>query len=287
MADTIREAKRKNDSEIEEIHKEIAEMESMSILKEGEKEVLNEEGLPIKEIMEEVFDEEGRRAVLPEEEFPTRVYTMEEIDKMMDEAMAEEQAEMMACREESLERKPERQPAEPPVTEDVERRATVIAVAGQGLGVGQVSGEELLAKVMDESGKRYDPVTDTWIEDESDGAETDDENQSEDGDDEEEDEEEDQYGRTRGYLIPPNLSKGIEKGRGVKFAAFEQPATPSTFSSDGPPKSVLKTSGHTLATGLPAQPPAVPVTSSRAAQVMTSSVVEKSLKQVYSSLLPD
>ena len=239
VIEIIRNAKSTIDNQIKEIHKEIAEAESLSIFQPGDKQVLNEEGLPIRDIREDVFDEEdGRRAVLAEEE-PTRIFTMDEIDRMMDEAEAdlarryisdhreaEEQAELQQQREKgSIEEGNEKKKEEGGVT----------AVAGQGLEVGQVSGEELLAKLMDDNKNRYNPVDGTWAEDEGDMEGGND-------DEDEEDEGEDEYGRTRGFLVPPYLAKGSIQEKGVKFASFEKPATPSSGTLNKPVKSALKKS---------------------------------------------
>jgi hypothetical protein len=258
VIDIIQNNKSTIDSQIKEIHQEISDAESLSILRAGDKEVLNEEGLPIKDIREEVFDEdEGTRAVLAEE-VPSRVYTMEEIDKMMDEAEEEERAELEAS---------QKKPAS--VREDG-MQEDVTAVAGQGLDVGQVSGEELIAKLVDDSKNRYNPIDGTWVEN--------DEEESTDGEyetEEEEEEEEDEYGRTRGFLIPPHLYRGTPPKKGVKFASFEKPATPSIGPPEKTAKSALKNSN-----------PPPPVTSTpssavpaRAASVMSTNVVERAPKK--------
>jgi hypothetical protein len=215
------------DSQFQEIEKEISEAESMSLLRVGEQEVLNEEGLPIREIKEHVFDdEETRRGVSVVDEVPERIYTMEEIDRMMDEAEDKEQEELQTWRKVAV--------------EDVENKENekghITALAGDGLDVGEVNGEELIAELMDESKKHYSPAEDIWDGD----GEIESEEISED---EDEEETEDEFGRTRGYLIPPNLSKFVKQERGVKFASFEKPATPSLsqlHKSDKPVKSTLK-----------------------------------------------
>jgi hypothetical protein len=259
--DIVQKAKATIESQIREIHKEIADAEGLSILREGDKEVLNEEGLPIKDIREDVVGEEvGRRAVLAEEE-STRIYTMEEIDKMMDEAMAEEQAELAASKMTAV------------VNGQKDDEGQVTAVAGDGLEVGHVSGEELLAKLMDDSKQRYNPIDDTWVDEENE-EDSDEDPQSEDDDEETAEEEEDQYGRTRGFLIPPHLSKEVNQTKAVKFASFEKPATPST-GADKPVKSALKKSNIPPPTNPSPSEPAVPIKSTRSEQVMVTSIVER------------
>jgi len=245
----IHNAKNTIESQIGEIHNEIQEAEGMSILslgKEG-KEVLNEEGLPIRDIQEAVEGEEEdgqRRVVSVEEDQPLRTYTMEEIDRMMDEALLEEQAELEAQKNASSIPKLEdssdgisQKTKSNLASEDKENeKGTVkdkdfIAVAGEGLSVGTVNGDELLAKLVDDSKHRYNPLDGTWVEDEDlpeDSDEGDDEEDDIEEDDEEE-EEEDQYGRTRGYLVPPYIFQKSAQppSKGVKFSSFEKPATPS------------------------------------------------------------
>ena len=191
---------------------------------------------------------------------------------MMDEAEAEEQAELLASQR--------KLPVEPESEDTTEGEVT--AVAGEGLEVGQVSGEELLAKLVDDSKNRYNPIDGTWVEDDDDTEAT----EEDEDEDEEEEEEEDEYGRTRGFLIPPNLSKGATREKGVKFASFEKPATPSAGIPDKPVKSVLKKS----APAPPVPPtPAVPVTSTRTTPAMTTNVIERAPNQnvlsCYSSLI--
>ena len=205
--------------------------------------------------------EERRRGVVGEEEQPTRIFSMEEIDRMMDEAEVEEQAELGASQSKSLAQS----------ESDDRTEGEVTAVAGEGLEVGQVSGEELLAKLVDDSKSRYNPIDGTWVEDEDEITED-----TEEDEEEEEEEEEDQYGRTRGFLIPPNLSKGTTRKKGVKFASFEKPATPSSGTPDKPVKSALKTSTHTP----PSPPsPAVPISSTRTTPVMTTNIIERATKR--------
>jgi hypothetical protein len=125
----------------------------MSLPQVGEQEVLNEEGLPIKEIKEDVFDnEETRRGVSVVDKVPERIYTMEEIDRMMDETEDEEQAELQTLRKVAV--------------EDVENKENekrqITAFAGDGLGCGRSNGEELIARLMDESKEHYNPVEDIW-----------------------------------------------------------------------------------------------------------------------------
>jgi hypothetical protein len=241
-------------SQIQDLEKEIAEAESMSLLRAGEQEVLNEEGLPIKEIKENVVDdEETRRGVSAIEEVPERVYTMQEIDRMMDEAEAEEQAEQHSSREMAVE--------DP---QDEEEESSVTAVAGDGLDVGEVNGEELIAKLMDESKKHYNPLEETWEDEESDEAS---------------EEEEDEFGRTRGYLIPPNLSKSAKQERSVKFASFEKPASPSVNPPQKPVKSALKKSS----TSQPI-PSVAPVQSTPTTMMMD--IVERIPQKVYPFTLP-
>lgn len=266
----IRNAKSKLESQIKEILNEISQAESLSILRAPDEEVLNEEGLPIKDIREDVFDDDEKqrpRAVLAEEEL-VRKYTMEEIYRMMDEAMAEEQAEMQA--------------SQPKLRVEKEKdngvgENSVTAAGGQGLEVGQVSGEELLAKLVNDHKNRYNPIDDTWVEDEDgDGATDPDDNEDYEEYDDEEDEgedEEDQYGRTRGFLVPPQLSKGVTRERSVKFASFEKPSTPSIISTDKPIKSALK-KGSVPAT-TPSSAPAVPVKSTKTAPIMATNIVER------------
>lgn len=222
----------------------------MSLLRAGEQEVLNEEGLPIKEIKEDVSgDEETRRGVSVVDDVPERVYTMQEIDRMMDEAEAEEQAEREASRKLAV--------------EDVqdEEKGEVTAVAGEGLDVGEVNGEELVAKLMDESKKHYNPVEDMWDEEGESGSDA-------------ISEEEDEFGRTRGYLIPPNLAKFAKQERGVTFASFEKPATPSFNQPDKPVKSALKKSSTSKTV-----PSTVPVTSTSKPGTMAMDIVERTPQQ--------
>ena len=61
VIDIIQNDKSTIDSQIKEIHQEISDAESLSILHAGDKEVLNEEGLPIKDIREEIVDDEEDR----------------------------------------------------------------------------------------------------------------------------------------------------------------------------------------------------------------------------------
>ena len=267
VIEVISSAKATLDSQIEEIKKEISDAEgALAVLPTG-KDMLNEEGLPIKDIREEVFDEdEGNRAVLAEER-PAKVYTMEEIDRMMDEAMEEERAEMSAKENEAAQ---EAEEHAIPEEEEGMKKEDVTAVAGEGLEVGKVSGEELIAKLVDDSKKRYNPMDGTWLEDEGEMDDTDDDSEDED------EEEEDQYGRTRGYLIPPNLSKSITKEKGVKFASFEKPATRSTTSIEKPVKSALKK--NTTTSNAPPKPSTTPVSSTRIPSVMTTSIVERDAK---------
>ena len=184
---------------------------------------------------------------------------------MMDEAMSEEQAEL-----EQLKRKPNL--PEKNKEETINQRPKKAPIrAGDGLEVGTVSGEELLAKLMDDSKKRYDPINDTWMdyEDELTG-------EDEDWDDEEEEagseEEEDQYGRTRGSLVPPGLYKGATQVKGVKFASFEQPATPSTPRTEKPLKSSLKK--------LPSPTSdTAPLTTTRIDPAVSTDIVERNVRQ--------
>ena len=246
----LQKAKTTVDSEIKQLEEEIAEAESMSLLRAGEQEILNEEGLPIKEIKEDVLgDEEPRRGVSVVDEIPERIYTMEEIDRMMDEAEAEERREFQISRKVAVED-----------FEDEDEKRQVTAVAGDGLDVGQVNGEELIAKLMDESKKHYNPVEDIWDNDGDSGSQG-----ISEGEDDEDEEEEDEFGRTRGYLIPPNLSKFAKQGRGVKFAAFEQPAAPSFNPPDRPVKSALKKSSapETVPSTAPVNLTSRPATMSR------------------------
>jgi hypothetical protein len=195
---------------------------------------------------------------------------MEEIDRMMDEAEIEEQAELVASQR--------KLPVQPESDDRKEEKAIAVA-AGEGLEVGHVSGEELLAKLVDDSKNRYNPIDGTWVEDEDDTEDTEEEDydgDDDEDDDEEEEEDEDKYGRTRGFLIPPNLSKGMTQEKGVKFASFEKPATSSTAIPDKPVKSALKKSIHTP----PVPPsPAVPVSSTRTTPAMTTNIVERAPKQ--------
>jgi hypothetical protein len=281
VIEIIRNAKGTIDSQIKEIHKEISDANAMSILSQGDKEVLNEEGLPIRDIREDVFQEnEGTRAVLAEEE-PTKKYTMEEIDRMMDEAAAEERAELEALQQ--------TQPTVQQLKEKAKEEIQVDATAGQGLDVGQVNGEELLAKLVDDSKKRYNPIDDTWIEDEAELSGEDDyynEEPSADydyDDNDEEEEEEDQYGRTRGYFIPPGLYKGATKDKGVKFASFEKPAERSIEPVDKPIKSALKK------TNIPQSPLLTSSTAPLLSSGMATNIMERDPNRIvyplYSSLM--
>jgi hypothetical protein len=287
IIDIMRKATANIESQIKEIHKEISDVESLSILQQGDKEVLNEEGLPIKDIREDVGEEEERRAVLAEVE-PTKMFSMDEIDKLMDEAMEEEQAELAKLQPKSVlkeekmkqEKLREEKLKQEKREQEKGKASSVIAVAGDGLEVGKVSGEELLAKLVDDSKKRYNPVDDTWIEDEDEDGYSD-EDYDVEYDDDEEEEEEDQYGRTRGYLIPPNLSRGVKQEREVKFASYEKPATPSIGPSPVPVKSALKKTS--VANPPTTTPPAVPLTSTHTTSVMADSIVERAPSQV---LLP-
>jgi hypothetical protein len=254
--------------QINDIKKEIKDATTLSILSLKDKEILNEEGLPIKEIREDVFDEHlGTRAVLAEEPPPTKIYTMAEIDKMMDEAIAEEQAE--------LSQYPRAQPIIP--DETAKDPAGTTAVAGQGLEVGTVSGEELLAKLMDDSKQGYDPVNDTWIDEDTDESA---------GEDDDGDEDEDEFGRTRGMLIPDMYSATGEKS--VKFAAFEQPKTPSVRFGERPIKSAMKKMSATTAPPLGTQTPKPlaksttpsPAVGTQVAQPVAWEVVEHTTKEV-------
>jgi hypothetical protein len=238
----------------------------MFLLRAGEQEILSEEGLPIKEIKENVVgDEETRRGVPVVDEMPERIYTMEEIDRMMDEAEAEEQAEGDSSKKLGVQE-----------TEEEEAESQVTAVAGEGLDVGEVNGEELIAKLMDESKRRYNPVEDTWDEGEDTGSE-------DLSGEEEEEEEEDEFGRTRGYLVPPNLSKFAKQERGVKFASFEKPASPSLNQPEKPIKSALKKSS----TSEPiAAPTPVPSTSTSKPATMMMDIVERIPQQVVPFRLP-
>ena len=286
----MRNSKANIESQIKEIYKEILDAESLSILQQGDKEVLNEEGLPIKDIREDVGDEEERtRPVLAEVE-PTQMFSMDEIDKMMDEAMEEEQAELAKLQPKSVLKEEKMKQEKLREEMKAEKRgegkgkaSSVIAVAGDGLEVGKVSGEELLAKLVDDSKKRYNPIDDTWIENEDEDGDSDEDYDLEyDDDEEEEEEEEDQYGRTRGFLIPPNLSRGVKQEREVKFASYEKPATPS-IGSPVPVKSALKRTG--VANPPTTTPPAVPLTSTRTTSVMADSIVERAPSQVLPPLL--
>jgi hypothetical protein len=276
----MRKATAKIDSQIKEIHKEISDAESLSILGEGDKEVLNEEGLPIKDIREDVGEEEEQtRAVLAEDE-PTQIFSMDEIDKMMEEAMEEERAELATLQPKSI-LKEEKLRQEKMKKEEMEQETGktehVTAVAGKGLEIGQVNGEELLAKLVDDSKKRYNPIHDTWMEDEDGDSYSDDDDVFQD--DDEDEEEEDQYGRTRGYLIPPNLLPGMKQERGVKFASFEKPTTPSSGPSTLPAKSALKKTNNIPTTPITTFP-AIPLSSSRTTSVMAESIVERAHSQV-------
>jgi len=291
VIDIMRNSKANIESQIKEIYKEISDAESLSILQEGDKEVLNEEGLPIKDIREDVGDEEERtRAVLAEHE-PTKMFSMDEIDKMMDEAMEEEQAELAKLQPKSVlkeekmkqEKLREEKLKQEKKEEEKGKASSVIAVAGDGLEVGKVSGEELLAKLVDDSKKRYNPVDDTWIEDEDEDGYSDEDYDLEYDDDEEEEEGEDQYGRTRGYLIPPNLSRGVKQEREVKFASYEKPATPSIGPSPVSVKSALKKTS--VANPPTTTPPAVSLTSTLTTSVMADSIVERAPSQVLPPLL--
>jgi len=229
-------AKAKAESEIREIQNEIKSAEQLSVFGGWDKEVLNEEGLPIREIQEKIEDEDEERRGVPQvDEVPKKIYTMQEIDRMMDEAMAEEEAELKASKLNVKEK----------AKLNSDKKGPMKAVAGEGLEVGQVSGEELLAKIVDDSKNRYNPVDGTWIEDEEDEDEDyrrdeDDEDYEDEEGQEEEDEDEDRYGRTRGFLIPPHLLKGAAQERSVKFTSFEKPPNPSISSSAKPLKSALK-----------------------------------------------
>jgi hypothetical protein len=303
VIDIIRSAKTTLLSQIKDIKSEISDAETtLSVLPSGT-DVLNEEGLPIRDIREDVFDEqEGNRAVLSEEQ-PTKVYTMEEIDRMMDAAMEEEETELgskesvdvqktdesaregLDAQVENVQKEelpePRQKDKAEPVQQVSQENERVTKLAPDGLSVGYVNGEELIAKLVDDSKKRYNPMDDTWLE-ESDHEETDNYSEGDDDDDEEE-EEEDQYGRTRGYLIPPNLSRPastnppnpIVKEKAVKFASFEKPATPSATPIDKPIKSALKKSNYT-----PQSPEntAVPASSSSMSSVMTTDIVERNTK---------
>ena len=277
VVDIIRKAIAKIESQIEEIHKEISDAESLSILQGGDREVLNEEGLPIRDIREDVGDdEEPTRAVLAEDQ-QTKIFSMEEIDKMMDEAMEQEQAELEKLQPKSnlkdrkmKEEKMKQGKLEKETMERAEERIT--AVAGEGLEIGQVNGEELLAKLVDDSKNRYNPIEDIWMEDEDE----DDYSDGDVGSEEDDEQEEDQYGRTRGYLIPPNIGRGVKQERGVKFASFEKPATPLIGSSDGPVKSAMKKNLSASTTN----PSVVPLTSTRIVSVMADSIVERAPSQV-------
>ena len=288
VIDLMRKATADIGSQITEVRKEISEAETLSILRASDKEVLNEDGLPIKDIREDVGDEEERtRAVLAEDE-PTKIFSMDEIDKMMDEAMEEEKAELAKLQPKSIlkeEKMRQDKMKEERIMEEKNERwkgkvEPIVAVAGEGLEVGQVNGEELLAKLVDDSKKRYNPIDGTWIEDDDVEGYSDVEYELQDDDDDEE--EEDQYGRTRGYLIPPSLSRGVKQERGVKFASFEKPATPSSGPSALPGKSALK---KTNAAPIPNTPsPAVPHTSTRTTSILADSIVEKAPSQVRSIL---
>ena len=191
---------------------------------------------------------------------------MEEIDRMMDEAEIEEQAELVASQR--------KLPVQSESDDKKEEEAT--AVAGEGLEVGHVSGEALLAKLVDDSKNRYNPIDGTWVKDEDDTEDTEEDEDDGDDDDDEEEEDEDEYGRTRGFLIPLNLSKGMTQEKGVKFASFEKPATPSTAIPDKPVKSALKKSTHAP----PVPPsPAVPVSPTRTTPAMTTNIIERAPKQ--------
>ena len=273
----IKAAKKTIENQIGEIHQEIKDAEDMSILNldtQG-KEVLNEEGLPIRDIREEVHgdEREERRAVAVEEmgeEETGKIYSMEEIDRMMDEAMEEEKQELEAQKSSSIPKAEEtmeksrrengpRKDEGKDISEDhVDRKGKgkslavddegdkeITAIAGEGLSVGTVNGEELIAKLVDDSKQRYNPLDGTWIDDEEEDVPSDEEFEVSDDDEneeEEDEEEEDQYGRTRGYLVPPHIfQKSIPApSKGVKFSSFEQPATPSfpvpsTLPSTNPP----------------------------------------------------
>ena len=270
VIDMLQKAKTKVDSQIKELEDEIAKAESMSLLRAGEPEVLNEEGLPIKEIKEDVLgDEEPRRGVSVVDEVPERIYTMEEIDKMMDEAEAEEQVELQTSRKVSV-----------GDVEDEDGNTHVTAVAGDGLDVGQVNGEELVAKLMDEDKKHYNSVEDIRYTDGDSGSQA--FSEEEEDDQEEEEEEEDEFGRTRGYLIPPNLSKfAAKQDRSVKFAAFEQPATPSINPQGRIVKSALKKSSM-----LETVPSTAPVTSTSKPATMSRDIVERVPQQQVSPCTP-
>lgn len=262
-------AKSKTESEIREIQNEIKSAEQLSVFGAWDKEVLNEEGLPIREIEEKVGDEDEEQRGVPQDyEVPKKIYTMEEIDRMMDEAMAEEEAELKAHKAGVKEK----------ATVDNGKKDPVKVVAGEGLEVGQVSGEELLAKIVDDSKNRYNPMDGTWIEDEEDGDyETEEDDEDYEDDDDEEEEEEDQYGRTRGFLVPPHLLKGKAPERGVRFASFEKPPNPPISSLDKPLKSALKKSEPSLSSKEESPTPAtssepVPDTSQT---VVATDVVER------------
>jgi hypothetical protein len=173
------------------------------------------------------------------------------------------------------------------VKEKGKEELQVDATAGEGLEVGQVSGEELLAKLVDDSKKRYNPIDDTWIEDEAELSGEDDyynEEHSADYDDDEEEgeeeEEEDQYGRTRGYFIPPGLYKGATKDKGVKFASFEKPAERHIELVDKPIKSALKK------TNIPQSPHLSSSTAPLLSSGMATNIVERDPnRNVYPSYL--
>jgi len=258
----LQKEKTKVDSQTKEIEEEIAKAESMSFLRASEQEVLNEDGLPIKEIKEDVLaDEEPRRGVSVVDEIPERIYTMEEIDRMMDEAEAEEQVELQTSRKVAV-----------GGVEDEDEKSQVTAVAGDGLDVGQVNGEELIAKLMDENKNHYNPVEDIRYTDGDSGSQG--FSEEEEDDDEEE---EDEFGRTRGYLIPPNLSEFAKQHRGVKFAAFEQPAAPSLNPRGRVVKSALKKSSTSETV-----PSATPVTSTSKSATMSRDIVERVPQQQVS-----
>jgi hypothetical protein len=258
-------------TQIKDIKNEISEAESALSVFPKEKDLLNEEGLPIKDIREDVFDEqEGSRAVLAEKQ-PAKMYTMEEIDRMMDEAMEEEHAELEFKTKETENKTPEEH-------DKLEKEDTP-AIAPDGLSVGTVDGEELLARIVDDTKNRYNPVDGTWVEDEDDDDGYVDET-DEDDYDEDDEEEEDQYGRTRGFLIPPNLSKPIPEEKGVKFAAFEKPATPSSTSTGAPVKSALKKTTASASTPQASSlNPSAPISSSHMPSVMATTIVEREPKQ--------
>lgn len=279
MLEIVQDSKDTIISQIKEIQQEISDAEALLSFQVGDKEVLNEEGLPIKDIREDIGnddEEEGRRVVVAEEVPSSKIYTMEEIDRMMDEAEEEEKSEL-----ETLQRKNNSKVA-------VQDEEEVTAIAGQGLEVGQISGEELLAKLVDDSKNRYNPIDGTWIENNDEEYTDDDggfhpEDDDEEDDEQEEEEEEDEYGRTRGYLIPPYLSRGIQPEKGVKFASFEKPATPSTGPSEKPIKSVLKKS--TIPPTIPSSSSAVPAKSTSTTPIMSTTVVERApKKEVFHSL---